>query len=169
MTMSDDQLNSENFPKTQDELNKVIQNALAPKLNKIRELEQERDSVASDRDAAKALVAERDQKIAGLEATVADRDRSILVSGVAASKGVPERWLSGDSVEELEASADAWLADAQTAYKPSSDPAPGDDPGEGNPAATRTPTHSAGTGDEKPVRKSYDELKQEAYEKAKTR
>jgi len=50
--------------------------------------------------------------------SVAAKDRAILVERVAASKGVPARYLAGDSEEDLVASADQFLEDAKTLAKP---------------------------------------------------
>lgn len=173
--MSDD-VNPENFPKTQDELNAIIRAALAPKLNKITALEAEKASAISERDSFSASVAERDQRIEALTADVGKRDRELLVTKVAHEKRVPARWLTGDSEDELVAAADEWLKDASTVAGGSVG-APKETQPEGEQEATegvqevQTRGHvpSAGTGGEKPPRPSYDEVKQAAYEKAKTR
>lgn len=57
-------------------------------------------------------------RAAELEQTLAQKDRAILVERVAASKGVPARYLLGDSEEDLVASADQFLEDAKTLAKP---------------------------------------------------
>lgn len=162
--------NPENFPKTQDDLNKIIQNALAPKLNKINALEAEKTQITQERDSLTQQVSERDQKIAGLESTVGERDRTILVTEVAHAKKVPAKYLTGDSKEALEAAADEFLADVQNlggGQGGSSEKPPEGGQGEGQNNNGHVP--SAGTGGEKPPRPTYDEVKQKAYEEAKTR
>lgn len=48
-----------------------------------------------------------------LERTLAEKDRAILVERVAASKGVPARYITGATEDELNASADQFLEDAK--------------------------------------------------------
>lgn len=173
--MSDD-VNPENFPKTQDELNAIIRAALAPKLNKITALEAEKASAISERDAFSASVAERDQRIEALTADVGKRDRELLVTKVAHEKKVPARWLTGDSEEDLVAAADEWLKDASSvaggsAGAPKEPVAPEVDPEPAPAAGVQARGHvpSAGTGGEKPPRPSYDEVKQRAFEAEKAK
>lgn len=159
--------NSENFPKTQDELNKIIQNALAPKLNKINALESEKAQISQERDSLTQQVTERDQKVANLESTVGERDRTLLVTEVAHAKKVPAKYLTGDSKEALEASADEFLADVQSlggSQNSGSESQHAEGAGSGQ---QQGHVPSAGTGGEKPPRPTYDELKQKAYEDAK--
>lgn len=170
--MSEDLNLSENFPKTQEELDRIIQRAQASKLNRIRELEAEVTQLSGARDAAIAQVAERDAQVADLTADLGKKERELLVAKVAHEKKVPARWLTGDSEEELVAAADEWLADAssvaggsvgapkETAVEGVQEPEDG--------VQKRGHVPSAGTGGEKPPRPSYDEVKQKAYEQAKT-
>jgi len=169
--MSEDHVNPENFPTNQDELNRIIQNALAPKLNKINALEAEKASALQERDQFKSTVAERDTEISGLKSTVGERERALLVTKVAHKKNVPAKYLSGESEEELEAAADEFLNDVRSLG--------GGKPGEGDATAQggeqgaqgqqpQGHVPSAGTGGEKPQRPTYDEVKQKAYEQAKT-
>jgi len=53
-------------------------------------------------------------RAAELESELSKKDRAILVERVAASKGVPARYLHGDSEDDLNASADQFLEDAKT-------------------------------------------------------
>lgn len=53
-------------------------------------------------------------RAAELENELSKKDRAILVERVAASKGVPARYLHGDSEDDLLASADQFLEDAKT-------------------------------------------------------
>lgn len=82
-------------------------------------------------DRAKALAAENDDlkkqleaantaagRVSDLEAAVAAAEkraeRAEIAAEVSASKGVKLRYLSGETREELEAAADAWLEDAKS-------------------------------------------------------
>ena len=155
-----------NFPKTQDELDRIIQDRVASKNRRIQELEADLSRVSSERDAANALVTERDGTIQALEVDKASLTRQVLVTKVAHEKGVPARWLSGEDENALNASADEWLADARgVGGERSTEPEPPSDDDSG--AAPRGHVPSAGTGSEKPPRASYDELKQRAYENAR--
>lgn len=173
--MSDDLNVNDNFPKTQEELDRVIRSAQASKLSRIRELEAEVAEATKARDSAVAQVAERDTQIADLSSAVGKKDRELLVTKVAHEKKVPARWLTGDSEDELVAAADEWLKDASSvaggsAGAPKDKPVePKDDPESADDVQTRGHVPSAGTGGEKPPRPSYDEVKQKAYEMAKTR
>ena len=53
-------------------------------------------------------------RAAELEKSLAEKDRAILVERVAASKGVPARYLNGETEDDLTASADQFLEDAKT-------------------------------------------------------
>lgn len=154
--------NPENFPKSQDDLNKIIQNALAPKLNKINALEAEKTQITQERDSLTQQVSERDQKITDLESTVGERDRTILVTEVAHAKKVPAKYLTGDSKEALEAAADEFLADVAKLNTPSTE-------GKASGASNQPDevVQSSGTGDETPAKPSYKERLEEAYTKAR--
>lgn len=56
-------------------------------------------------------VAKAEARAAELEAQVKAKDREVLASRVAAEKKVPAKYLTGDTEEELMASADAFLED----------------------------------------------------------
>ena len=66
-------------------------------------------------DQIEALKAEAEQS----KAAAAQAERAVLVEKVAASKGVPAKYLSGDSEDDLVASADAFLDDVSAIAKPS--------------------------------------------------
>lgn len=162
---------SDGFPLTQDELNKVIQDRLAPKLNRITELESQAKTLAGEKDAAVAAVAEKDQQIATLSTEVGKKGRALLVAEVAHAKGVPAKWLRGDDKAALEASADEWLADARgvtpTGSGGGENNGGGTGGGDGAGGGAGGYVGSAGTGDETPARPSFEEAKQRAYERAK--
>lgn len=170
--MSEEQhTNPENFPEDQAALDRIIQKVKAPLTQKISALESEKSQAQQERDTFKQQVTDRDEKITGLESTVGEKDRLILVNQVAHDKKVPAKYLTGDSKEDLEAAADEFLNDVQSLTGASSQeqqPAePGNSEAPGNQANGYVP--SAGTGGEKPPRPTYDEIKQKAYEEAKTR
>ncbi|GAB3192138.1 hypothetical protein [Nesterenkonia suensis] len=160
---------SPNFPKTQEELDRIIQERVASKNRRIQELEADLSKVSSERDAARSDVAARDESIQALEKDKGALSREVLVTRVAHEKGVPARWLSGEDEDSLRSSADDWLSDARGVGGATNEP-PGDPGGTGDGATTEPPHEpvpSAGTGGEKPPRPSYDEVKQRAYERAK--
>lgn len=154
------------FPTTQKELDAIRDRALAPKLQRITELDGQVKTLISERDAATAQVAEKDQKIGQLETDLTGKSRELLVTTVANAKGVPAKWLRGDDQAALEASADEWLADAKGIVKPSGDGEGEGKGGTGNGGAGGY-VGSAGTGSEEPTRPSFEEAKQAAYERAR--
>lgn len=140
---------------SQDDLNRIIEARLArerakfadypelkSKAEKLAEME-DRDKSELVRAIERAELAER--KAAEAEALVANRERELLVKDVAAVKKVPAKWLRGDSREELEASADEWLADAKGVV----------------PVSTPGYVPSAGTGDGSGA-SSLDEVRERA-------
>lgn len=86
----------------------------------------------SDYDALRAKAAEFDKlqeqskseiqkladRMAATENELKAERLNNLKTTVASAKGVPAKWLIGDTVDELEASADEWLADVATRAKP---------------------------------------------------
>jgi septal ring factor EnvC (AmiA/AmiB activator) len=72
---------------------------------------EDRDKSELDKANERAAAAER--KAQEAEERVAAKDREVLVERVSAAKKVPAKYLSGSTVEELEASADGFLADIQ--------------------------------------------------------
>lgn len=157
----DDSKNA-NLPKTQQELDAILNRVLAPKLSKIAELEGQVTSLTSERDQATAQVTSASDEIAQLKSENAEGKRAMVVQRVASTKGVPEKYLSGDTEEDLAASADEYLNDARAAL------GVGAGGNENPPAPTSVNTvPSAGTGDESPAKPSYQERLKEAYEKAR--
>lgn len=63
-------------------------------------------------------------RVAATENELKAERLNTLKATVASAKGVPAKWLHGDTVEELEASADEWLADVASRAKPTKAPAP---------------------------------------------
>lgn len=159
------------LPETQEELDAIINRALAPKLSRISELEGQVGTLTSERDDALNTVTTANERVSQLESDVEASNHRLLVKEVAHKKGVRERWLSGDTEEELTASADEYLADAKATLgvqgtgSNGQGGAPGDGAGsDQNPGSGVVP--SSGTGDELPVKPSYKERLKEAYEKA---
>lgn len=72
----------------------------------------------SDEEKRVAELEQLKARAAELEASLAAKDREVLVERVAASKGVPARYLAGNSEEELVQSAEQFLEDAKTIGKP---------------------------------------------------
>ena len=108
---------------SQDDLNRIIEARLArerakfadypelkSKAEKLAEIE-DRDRSELERAIARAEKAERE--VSERDAALAEKDREVLVQRVSAEKKVPAKWLSGSTQEDLEASADEWLADAK--------------------------------------------------------
>lgn len=86
------------------------------KAAKVDEIEEEKKSdLQRALDQIEALKAEAEQS----KAAAAQAERAVLVEKVAASKGVPAKYLSGDSEDDLVASADAFLDDVSAIAKPS--------------------------------------------------
>lgn len=108
---------------SQDDLNRIVEARLARERAKFADYQElkaaadklaaleDRDKSELDKAIARAEKAEREA--AEKDAALAEKDREVLVQRVAAEKKVPAKWLSGATQEELEASADEWLADAQ--------------------------------------------------------
>src|SRR5690625_4593895 len=144
------------FPTTQAELDAIRDRALAPKLQRISELEATVQTLTSEKEAIQFTRDERDKEFDELAAKYAEAERTLLVQQGADAKGVPAKWLRGDDKAALEASADEWLADARGVV-----------PGAGSGDGAGGYVGSAGTGDESPARPSFEEAKQRAYERAK--
>ena len=71
-------------------------------------------SLSAELEAAKAELAEAAKASARVSELEARATRAELAAEVAVAKGVKLRYLTGDSREELEASADEWLNDAKS-------------------------------------------------------
>lgn len=159
------------LPKTQEELDALINRVLAPKLSQITDLEGQVETLTSERDEAVTKVTAADDTITKLTGDVEASKRALLVKDVAHKKGVRERWLSGDTEEELIASADEYLADAKATLGVQEPPNEGgigtvqEEPPALAPGSGVVP--SAGTGDELPAKPTYQERLKEAYENAR--
>ena len=113
---------------SQEDLDRIIEKRLArerakfadyeevkAKAAKVDEIEEEKKSdLQRALDQIEALKAEAEQS----KAAAAQAERAVLVEKVAASKGVPAKYLSGDSEDDLVASADAFLDDISAIAKP---------------------------------------------------
>lgn len=113
---------------SQEDLDRIIEKRLArerakfadyeevkAKAAKVDEIEEEKKSdLQRALDQIEALKAEVEQS----KAAAAQAERAVLVEKVAASKGVPAKYLSGDSEDDLVASADAFLDDVSAIAKP---------------------------------------------------
>ena len=119
-------------PSSQDELDRIIQKRLDRERSKFADyddLKSKADKLREFEDAQKTAEQKQAEELESLRAKLAEvekanteKDRAILVERVAASKGVPARYLHGDSEDDLNASADQFLEDAKTlagANKPS--------------------------------------------------
>lgn len=148
------------FPTSQDELNRIISDRIGPKNGRISELEGQVNTLTTERDAAASQLAEKDQQITSLSSQVGEKERALLVSQVSHDKGVPAKWLHGDDRAALEQSADEWLNDARGISGSSEGE-------EGRQGGGQGYVRSAGTGEEKPARPSYEETRKRAYERAK--
>ena len=117
---------------SQDDLNRIVEARLARERAKFadyQELKAAADKLAeledldkSELDKAIARAEKAEREAAEAAEALAKKDREVLVQRVAAEMKVPAKWLSGSSEEELVASAEEWLADAQGV---ASGPAPG--------------------------------------------
>lgn len=164
-----DEAKGGNLPKSQDELNKIIDRVLAPKLSRLTELEGQVETLTAERDAAANKVTAAEERATQLETDVKVRDQALLVKEVSHKKGVREKWLSGETEEELMASADEYLADAKATLgvktAASNDSQDHESASESEPGKSDV-VPSAGTGDETPAKPTYQERLKEAYENA---
>lgn len=114
-------------PESQEELDRIIQKRIDRERAKFADYDDIKtkfDSASTELEAAKAELAEASKgagRVSELEAAVAAAEkraeRAEVAAEVASAKGVKLRYLSGSSREELEASADEWLADARSVTK----------------------------------------------------
>ena len=105
--------------------------ALRDKAKKLDEIEEQQKTAEQKREEELEKLRAR---AAELEANLAKKDREVLIERVAAAKGVPARYLNGDTEDDILKSADQFLED----IKPLA---------EARPAGI---IPSAGTGDPKP-------------------
>lgn len=109
--------------------------ALRERAKKLDELEEAQKSAEQKREEELEKLRTRATE---LERTLAEKDRAILVERVAASKGVPARYITGTTEDELNASADQFLEDAKAlgATEPRTGYVPSQGTGEPTPPAT---------------------------------
>lgn len=88
---------------------------------------------------ANAELDKRQAAIDQLNGTLSQKEkadeRAKAIGKVAEEKKVPARWITGDTPEEWQAAADAWLADAKSVGKPGVIPTQGT----GDPGAQASP------------------------------
>lgn len=137
-------------PQSQEDLNKIVEarlNRERAKYSDYQELKKAADKLAEleaanqtelEKAVARAEAAEK--RATEAAELAAEKEREFLVSQIATAKKVPAKYLTGTTAEELEDSADEFLADIQAI---SPERKPGVVP-------------SAGTGDPKPEVASLD-------------
>lgn len=89
--------------------------------------------------AAKARIGELEAKVQDLSGSLSEKEkqevRAKAIEKVAAEKKVPARWITGETPEEMAASADEWLEDVKSLSKPGVIPTQGT----GDPNAQTSP------------------------------
>lgn len=114
-------------PESQEELDRIIQKRIErerAKFTDYEDIKTNAETLSAELEAAKAELAEASKgagRVGELEAAVSAAEkraeRAEIAADVASAKGVRLRYLVGDTREELEASADEFLADARSASK----------------------------------------------------
>ena len=115
-------------PASQAELDRIVEQRLARERAKYADYDdlKAKAEKAAQAEKDKLSVEERNAKeIAELKASLAARDLNALRAEVAAAKGVPATHISGNTREEMEASADDLLGWRQTAPAQTAPPATG--------------------------------------------
>ncbi len=127
---------------TTEQLQEQIDKAIGPRLQREREKFQDYDSLKAFKSEAESTLNAANERISALEAenqtltgTLSQKDADIERARIAAAKKVPERWILGSTVEEMEKAADEWLADAKSVAKPGVIPSQGT----GDPKAQTSP------------------------------
>ena len=105
---------------TQDALNKIIEQRVTRERARYADYADLKQK-AADFDSLQKTA---DERIAAIESELKTERHQALKATVAASKGVPAKWLQGATVEELEASADDFLAELAARTKSEKRPAP---------------------------------------------
>ena len=82
--------------------------------SRAKALAEENKALAAQVEQAKSLSSKVSELEKALESARGEASRALLAAEVSAAKGVKLRYLTGSTREELEASADEWLADAQS-------------------------------------------------------
>lgn len=108
-----------NGPQTQEEFDRIIQDRLARERSKFSdyeelkakasELDELRDSEKSELERKDAEISSLRSKVEELESATARAEHEVLVAQVASEKGVPAHRIKGETREELEKDADAFL------------------------------------------------------------
>ncbi len=114
---------------TTEQLQEKIDAAIGPRLQRQKDQFADYDDLKSFKaDAqstlsqATARITELESEITTLRGSLNGKDLELERGRVAGEKKVPERWITGDTREEMEKSADDWLADAKQAGKPGVNP-----------------------------------------------
>ena len=114
-------------PESQEELDRIIQKRIdreRAKYTDYEDIKTKTESLATELEAAKAELAEAAKgagRVGELEAAVSAAEkraeRAEIAADVASRKGVKLKYLTGDTREELEASADEFLTDVRAVSK----------------------------------------------------
>ena len=127
---------------TTEQLQEQIDKAIGPRLQREREKFTDYDDLKAFKADAEKTLNTANQRISALEAenqtltgSLSQKDADIERTRIAAVKKVPEKWISGSTKEEMEKSADDWLADAKAVAKPGVIPTSGT----GDPDAKTSP------------------------------
>ena len=114
---------------TTEQLQEQIDAAIGPRLQRERdkfadydELKTFKANAATTLDQATARITELETEVSTLKGSLTGKDLELERTRVANEKKVPERWITGETREEMEKSADDWLADAKAAGKPGVNP-----------------------------------------------
>lgn len=100
-------------PASQDELDRIIQKRIDRERAKFADY----DDIKAQLETANSAAGRVSDLEANLTAAEKRAERAELAAEVASAKGVKLRYLTGETREELEAAADAWLEDARAAAK----------------------------------------------------
>lgn len=110
---------------TTEQLQEQINASLAERLQRERDKFKDYDDLKKFKADSEATLTAANSRIGELEAKVQDLTGSLSAkeievekTKVAAAKKVPAKWITGSTVEEMEKSADEWLADAKSVTKP---------------------------------------------------
>ena len=111
-------------PSSQEELDRIIQKRLDRERSKFADyddLKSKADKLREFEEAQKTAEQKREEELeklrvraSELESELSKKDRDILAQKVAADKGVAVRWITGDTKEDMESSADEFLDAAKT-------------------------------------------------------
>ncbi|RBP66430.1 uncharacterized protein DUF4355 [Brevibacterium sanguinis] len=108
---------------SQDDLNRIVQERLARERAKYSDYDEIKARAAkldeieaanqSDLEKAIARAEAAEKRAEEIERAKTEAERAVLVERIASTKGVPSRYLTGDTEEELKKSADEFLSDLE--------------------------------------------------------